>query len=167
MRILIFLLLSATFFTSCGDCACKAGEENVMLIQSIYDDFAAGNIEGVVAKLSSDIEWNEAENYIYADNNPYVGPDAILQGVFARIGAEWTSFNVTNLVVMPVGGDHVLSTGRYQGEHKASGKSMDAQFAHLWGVKDAKASSFQQFTDTKQAAEVVVVAEPIEETSEE
>ena len=166
MRTYLILIVAALFLQSCGECACKMGEANVAIVEALYGDFAAGNIEGVVGKMSPDIEWNEAENYIYADNNPYVGPDAVLQGVFGRIGSEWTTFGVKDPKVMPVGANHVLATGRYQGQHKASGKTLDAQFAHLWGISEGLAISFQQYTDTKQAAEVATTEEVTAEGEE-
>ena len=158
MRSLYFILLTSLYFISCGgECACKMGAANVTTIQSVYDAFAEGNIDGVTASFASDIVWNEAENYPYADNNPYNGAEEIVQGVFARIGGEWEYFNTTGIDINPVGGTHVLATGRYQGKHKASGKSLDAQFAHLWGLNEGKISSFQQYTDTEQAIEVATV----------
>ena len=56
--------------------------ENVAVIKGIYEGFAAGDVPAVVAAMSPDIEWNEAENFPYSDGNPYRGPDAILGGVF-------------------------------------------------------------------------------------
>ena len=166
MRAFLFLLTSVLFYSSCSECACKMGEKNVILIQSLYSDFATGNIEGITSKFATDIEWNEAENYIYADNNPYIGADAILQGVFGRIGAEWDNFNVGEPTIRPVGTNHVLATSRYTGVYKATGKSLDAQFAHLWEISEGKIQSFQQYTDTKQSAEVVI-ADPVEEVEED
>lgn len=157
MKHVFFLLIVTFFLTSCGPCDCKLGEANVQIVQTMYDAFAEGNVEGVVALLSPDIQWNEADNFIYAGGNPYIGPDAVVEGVFAPIGADWESFNLVNMEVKPVGGTNVLATGRYQGKHKASGKSLDAQFAHVWTIQDGKATRFQQYTDTKQAMEVVIV----------
>ncbi len=45
----------------------------------------------------------------------------------------------------------VLATLRYQAKHKATGKMIDSQTAHLWTLRDGKIIGFQQFTDTKQA----------------
>ena len=56
-------------------------KENVALIRGLYDGFAAGNVPDVLARMSPAIIWNEAENFPYADGNPYVGPEAILNGV--------------------------------------------------------------------------------------
>ena len=122
MRTYLVILISLFLYSSCSECTCKLGAKNVEVIQSVYAEFATGNIEGVISNFSSNIEWNEAENYIYADNNPYVGADAIVQGVFGRTGGEWNNFSVGDPSIMPVGANHVLATGRYTGEYKATGK---------------------------------------------
>ncbi len=128
-------------------------QENVGLIGAIYDAFAAGDIHGVVGRMSPDIVWNEAENFAYADGNPYCGPEAILGGVFARLGSEWDGFAAVPEEYLDAG-DTVVVLGRYRGTCKATGLAMDAQLAHVWRVVDGKAARFQQYTDTLQAARV-------------
>jgi ketosteroid isomerase-like protein len=129
-------------------------EQNVDLVRSIYDAFAAGDVPGVVARMSPDMVWNEAENFPYADGNPYRGPEAILGGVFARLGSEWDGFAAVPEEFLDAG-DTVVVLGRYRGACKATGRSMDAQLAHVWRVADGKAVRFQQYTDTLQAARVM------------
>ncbi len=132
-------------------------QENVDLIRAIYAAFAAGDVPGVLSRMSPDIVWNEAENFPYADGNPYVGPQAVLEGVFARIGAEWDGFEAAPDELLDAG-DAVVALGRYRGIFKATGKRLDAQFAHVWRVADGKAAAFQQYTDTLQAARVTGAA---------
>ena len=126
-------------------------KQNVDLIRSIYDAFAAGDIPGVVDRMSPDIEWNEAENFPYADNNPYRGPEAILTGVFGRIATDWQGFAATPEEYLDAG-DTVVVLGRYHGTHTETGKAMNAQLVHVWRVHDGKAAQFQQYTDTLQVA---------------
>ena len=132
-------------------------QANADLIRAIYDAFAAGDIAGVVARMSPDMVWNEAENFPYADGNPYVGPDAILGGVFARIGAEWEGFAALAEEIID-GGDRIVALGRYRGIFKATGKALDAQLAHVWRVAGGRAVRFQQYTDPLQAARVTGAA---------
>ena len=124
---------------------------NVDLIRGIYDAFGTGDIPGVLGRMSPDIEWNEAENFPYADGNPYRGPDAILGGVFARLGGEWDGFAAVPEEFLDAG-DTVVVLGRYRGTCKATGAPIHAQMAHVWRVKDGKAAAFQQYTDTLQVA---------------
>ena len=51
-------------------------QKNVKVVRGMYDAFAKGDIPTVVAALDPQVEWWEAENFIYDDGNPYVGPDA-------------------------------------------------------------------------------------------
>ena len=121
------------------------------VIRGIYDAFARGDIGAVLAAMSPGIVWREADNHPYADRNPYVGPDAILQGVFARLGTEWDGFAAVMDEILD-GGDKVVALGRYRGANKKSGKSINAQVVHVWTVENGKAASFQQYTDTLQIA---------------
>jgi ketosteroid isomerase-like protein len=129
--------------------------DNLAVVDGMYRSFSKGDVPAVLAEMDANIVWNEAESFPYADKNPYIGPDAVLNGVFARIGAEWEYFNLTNIQLHEMSGNMVLATLRYDAKHKATGKKINSQAAHLWTLKDGKIVAFQQFTDTKQAGEAV------------
>ncbi len=82
-------------------------KENVALIKGVYDAFSKGDVPAVLGATSPNIVWNEAENFPYADKNPYVGPDAIVQGVFMRLATEWDGFTV-----LPADGPRLAHQGR-------------------------------------------------------
>lgn len=127
-------------------------QQNIDIISGVYDAFARGDIPGVLGALAADVDWREAENFMYADRNPYIGPQAVLEGVFARIGAEWEGFQATPDTLLDAG-DAVVAQGHYSGVYKATGRSVRAQFAHVFTFRDGKVATFQQYTDTKQFAE--------------
>ena len=129
-------------------------QENVRVVRDIYDAFGQGDVEAVLERMDRDIEWNEAENFVYADGNPYTGPQAVLEGVFARLGSECDGYTVTPERFLDAG-DRVVGLGTYTGTYKATGRGVRAQFAHVWGVREGKVVSFQQYTDTKQFADAV------------
>jgi ketosteroid isomerase-like protein len=116
-------------------------------VRALYAAFAKGDMGAALATMAPDIVWNEAENYPYADRNPYVGPDAVLTGVFARIGGDWEGFAAVSDEIID-GGGTIVSLGHYSGTNKASGKPMRAQFAHVFRVKNGKIAGFQQYADT-------------------
>lgn len=128
--------------------------DNVETVRGLYESFGAGDVPSVLGKMDKGIEWNEAENFIYADGNPYVGPQAILEGVFMRLGTEWEGFSVTPEEWMDAG-PRVVVLGTYSGTHRGTSKRVRAQFAHVWSLKEGRVVRFQQYTDTKQFAEVV------------
>ena len=130
-------------------------EENVSLIRGLYEAFGKGNVPGVLGQLSKEIEWREADNFIYADRNPYIGPQAVLEGVFMRIVSQWDNFTVTPHTYV-ASGDQVIALGHYTGKYKKTGKSVKAQMVHAWTIADGKAIKFQQYTDTKQFADAIL-----------
>src|SRR5215207_38519 len=126
--------------------------ESLEVIRGLYDSFGRGDVPAVLSQMDETVEWREAENFIYADRNPYVGPQAVLEGVFMRLGSEWDGFTVTPEEWLDAG-NHVVVLGTYTGRHKETGTEVRAQFAHVWGVRAGRVVRFQQYTDTKQFAE--------------
>jgi uncharacterized protein len=118
---------------------------NVDLIRGAYDAFAKGDVPTVLGLLSPDINWTEAEGFPYGGT--YVGPRAVLENVFMRLGTEWEGFAVVPHEFID-GGDSVVALGKYSGTYKATGKSFQADFAHVWKMKDGKAVKFVQYVDT-------------------
>jgi ketosteroid isomerase-like protein len=129
-------------------------QENVQVIRGLYEAFGRGDVPMVLGQMDQSIEWNEAENFIYADRNPYVGPQAVLEGVFMRFGSDWDGFTVTPEEWLDAG-DRIVVLGIYSGTHKATGRQVRAQFAHIWSMREGRVVRFQQYTDTKQFAETV------------
>ncbi|NBC28042.1 MAG: DUF4440 domain-containing protein [Bacteroidetes bacterium] len=138
---------------ACTQTQPHTGNPNVEIIRGMYDAFAAGDGGAVLATFSQDIVWNEAESNSLANGNPYVGPQAVAEGVFGRIGREWETFTLTDQTIYAVGEDMVMATGRYQGTHAATGKSINAQHVHIWWFENGKVTQFQQYVDTKQLAD--------------
>ncbi len=129
--------------------------QNVEVVRGVYDAFANGNVPAVLAAMDAKIEWNEAENFPYADGNPYTGPDAVVEGVFQRLGDEWEYWSLSPEHFFETGSDVVVVLGRYNAKYNKTGGKLDAQFAHVWWLRNGKAVRFQQYTDTDQAARVV------------
>ncbi|HKL19045.1 MAG TPA: nuclear transport factor 2 family protein [Halalkalibaculum sp.] len=145
-------VLSLTIFmTNCSQT--PSVNPNIEIVQGIYDAFAVGDGGAVLATFSPEIIWNEAESNSLADGNPYEGPQAVAEGVFGRIGQEWETFTLTDQTLYEVGEDMVLATGRYQGTHAATGKTINAQHVHIWWFEDGMVTQFQQYVDTKQLAD--------------
>jgi len=127
--------------------------ENLSIVDNLYKAFATGDIPAVLDGMDANIVWNEAEGNSYADGNPYIGPEAVLNGVFARIGDEHEYFNLTDIILHEMSNDQVLATLRYKGKLKENGAEYDTQAAHLWTLKNGKVTNFQQYVDTKQLAD--------------
>ena len=120
-------------------------KSNGEIIKGLYDDFATGNIAGVLGSLDENIEWTEAEGFPYGGT--YTGPNAVLENVFMKLGSEWEGFSsVPNQFVD--GGDVIVALGTYSGKFVKTSKSMKVPFAHVWTLRDGKIVKFVQYTDT-------------------
>ena len=129
--------------------------DNVKLLKSLYEAFARGDIASVLGAMSPDIRWHQAESNPYMPSGkPWVGPDAVLNNLFMKLGAEWDGFAVHPKSFHDAG-DNVIVEARYSGTYKATGKSMDAQACHVWDVKDGKVTRFQQYVDTAKFQDVM------------
>lgn len=94
----------------------------VETIKAAYAAFGRNDPSVLFGAMDPAIAWNEAEGNPLADRNPYVGPQAIGEGVFGRL------------------------TG---------GATLDSPYCHVYGFRDGKVVSFQQYTDTSQWARLM------------
>jgi ketosteroid isomerase-like protein len=131
--------------------------DNVEVVRSAYEAFASGDLRPVLGILDENVEWHEAEHVIFWPGGGFVGPQAIVDGVFARIPRVFDDFtiDVTRIVDF---GDTVLVEGRCRATAKATGKSLDAQVAHVWDFQRGKVVRWQQYTDTWQFSEVTGIS---------
>ena len=129
-------------------------QQNVLAMRALYDAYNRSDLEAMEKGVSPAIEWNEADNFLYADGNPYKGFPAVRDGIFGRIAQDFDDFQV-GIEQLLDAGDTVVATGRYTGKCKETGTQLDDQFCHLLHVnKEGKLDRFQQFADTLHAAEV-------------
>ena len=118
---------------------------NIDIIQGMYAAFGRGDIPTVLAGLAPDIHWIEAEGGPYGGVS--VGPQAVLENVFMKLGGEWEGYSAIPHEFVN-GEGVVVALGEYSGTYKATGKSFRAPFAHVFKLESGKVVSFQQYTDT-------------------
>ena len=119
---------------------------NKEIIEALYASFAKGDVPAVLAGMDPKIEWTEAEGWpLYSGT--LVGPQAIVDGVFMRLGeiGDHFSVNVTQLVAE---GDTVVGLGTYSWNRKGSGEPAEVKMAHVWTLASGKVTRFQQHVDT-------------------
>jgi uncharacterized protein len=130
--------------------------ENVETVRGVYEALARGDVPAVLAVLDENVEWHEAEHITFWPGGPFMGRQAVLDGVFARIPQDFDGFTID--IGRIVGcGDTVLVEARYRATVRATGKPLDAQVAHVWDLRDGKVVHWQQYSDTWQFAEVTGV----------
>ena len=119
---------------------------NGEIISGLYGAFAQGDVPTVLGTMDPDIEWNEAEGFMYG--GIYSGPNAVLENVFMKFATEWEGFSVVPNKIVDGGDGNVVAFGTYAGQYLKTGKSMSAPFAHDWEFRDGKIVKFRQYLDT-------------------
>jgi uncharacterized protein len=127
-------------------------QENISVINRIYEAFGQRDFAAVLDLFGPTIEWIAALNSPLADRSPYRGLDEVREGTLMRIAANFESLMVRVDEIFSAG-DKVVALGFYDGVYNANGKRFQAQVAHIWTLADGKAIKFQQYVDTYQLAE--------------
>ena len=117
----------------------------LQIIQDHYAASARGDLDGMIAPFAPDVSWTEMAGFPYAGT--YVGPQAIVENVFGRLGAEWDGYRADPDAFVAEG-DQVVAFGVYSGTYRPTGKHMQARFVHHWQLRDGQVVRFEQYTDT-------------------
>jgi ketosteroid isomerase-like protein len=89
----------------------------VETIKSAYAALGRNDPSVLFAAMDPTINWNEAEGNPLADRNPYVGPQAVGDGVLGRLLAAIDNFTAVPSTFVD-GGSHVVVLGRYGGHER-------------------------------------------------
>jgi ketosteroid isomerase-like protein len=123
-------------------------------IKAAYTALGRSDPSALFGAMDPAINWNQAEGNPLADRSPCVGPQAVGEGVFARLLAAIDDFTVVPGTFID-GGDHVVVLGRYGGTMKAGSAILDSPFCHVYRFCEGKVVMFQQYTDTAQWARLM------------
>ena len=124
--------------------------ENTSLIKKVYESFNAGDIEGLLATMSSDIEWRVPE----IDGVPFAGARRSREQVrkfFADMAKEQEILEL-ELKEFIAQGDKVVVLGHYAWRVISSGRKFAGDWAHVFTVRGGQIVRFQEYTDTAAAA---------------
>lgn len=125
---------------------------NKEIVQGLYDNFATGDVAGVTAAFADDISWTEADGFPLAGT--YIGPQAVVENVFMRLGEFSENWGVV-VERLIADGDTVVADGKYTWNHKTSGAPCEVRMAHIWTLADGKATTFLQHVDTLRVREQI------------
>ena len=118
---------------------------NLDIIRSTYEGPSEDNGKHLLSALAPDAVWVEAPGFPYAGS--YVGAEAIIANVFHRLATEWIDYKA-NVHSYMEEGDKVAAFGVYSGTYKATGKAMQAIFAHRYELKNGKIVHMTQYVDS-------------------
>ena len=126
-------------------------QQNVALIENVYQAFARGDLAFIYERLADDVEWTlEGPSII-----PYAGKRkgvAQVKGFFEALAGTQTNLKLT-MGPLIAQGDRVSGLGRFSATVTSSGKSFDSFVGHFFTVRDGKIAEFVDLVDTAAMAD--------------
>jgi ketosteroid isomerase-like protein len=134
-------------------------EQNIALIQTVFDAFGRGDIQTILNHLADDVDWRLETT---ATNIPFAGVRRGKQevaGFFQLLGttAEQHDLEISDYVA---DGDHVIALGRFSAVVKTTGKKLDGAVALAFKVEGGKITRFLDFVDSANASAAYSVSQP-------
>ena len=125
---------------------------NKEIVTGAYASFAKGDVPAVMGVMADGVEWTEADGFPLAGT--FVGPQAVLENVFMRLGEIGDEFAaVPDQLVAD--GDTVAVLGHYQWKHPVTGARAEVKMVHVWKLADGKLTHFRQHVDTAKVRELI------------
>ena len=127
----------------------KTPNENIAIVRRLYE--ARGNPEIIRQVLAPDVRWEVVPGF------PHSGIYHGINGVsdfFTRLFGEFEDWHTEPSEFFETA-DRVIAVGTYSGRAKATGKSFESRFAHIWTVRDGVIVRLQQCADTVQLAKAL------------
>ena len=127
----------------------KTPNENIAVVRRLYE--ARGNPEIIRQVLAPEVRWEVVPGF------PHSGTYLALSGVFdffTRLFGEFEDWHTEPSEFFETA-DRVIAVGTYSGRAKATGKSFESRFAHIWTVRDGVIVRLQQCADTVQLAKAL------------
>jgi ketosteroid isomerase-like protein len=118
---------------------------NLETVQRFYSGAAAGDMDEVRSIMAARVTWQQTPGW--PDASTFGTPDEVIDGVFAKLGSEWDGFKGVPEEFIDAG-DKIIVLGTYSGTSKATGRSFQAPFAHVFTVQDGAVTALRQFADT-------------------
>ncbi len=120
--------------------------DNVAIVRSGYEAFARGDTARLTEIFDPEIEWTVTDAVGLEPH--YRGIDAVM-GFFGDISKVWAELHVEPDEYHALGEDRVLALGVHRGR-VANGRAVELPFAHVWKLRDGRATSFMEYTDAAQ-----------------
>jgi ketosteroid isomerase-like protein len=123
--------------------------ENVQVLRDGYAAFVRQDIAAVMAALDEGIEWTTP------DSTPFGGVRHGHDGVgqfFGELASRWQEMTIEPVEFID-GGDTIVVLVRTRAT--GAGGALDMTSAHLWRMRDGKATSFTEFMDTARVVEAL------------
>lgn len=130
-----------------GDQGPMANSESMAVVRGLYEAINNRDFRGVLSLLHPDVSAETPEGQAVVGGR-YRGPNELIEGLWGRLGKAWNPLVPEIAEYLDCDEGRVVTLGRYHGANKATGKTLDASFAHVWTVRDGKVVGLRVYTDT-------------------
>jgi len=133
--------------------------DNEQTIRDAYAAFQRGDVEGVLDKLTDDVEWSLPG----PSEIPYTGIRHGKSGAaeFFRILSESDEVQVMDPQTYVSSGNIVVVLGRYEARVKATGRIAQTDWVHVFTFRDGKVAAWREYFDTAGYAKAYRAAQPV------
>lgn len=115
--------------------------DNVALLNGVYEAFGRGDMEAVMAAFAEDIEWNSPA--VLPHGATLRGRDGV-GSFFEKLASSWENFGIEIHTVFG-SGDRACAIGKAQGTLDGSHASYG--FVHAWTIRDSVLVRFDEYVD--------------------
>jgi uncharacterized protein len=125
-------------------------EEDIEALRRVYDEWGTGNFRPVTDVYGADMEWGWSDEFLdlAGVTRGSEGPSDRLLGWLD----QWEHWRVEAEEFI-LAGDFVVVMCRYIGRGKGSGVDVDTQGAHVWKIRNGRATRLEVFSDRTKALE--------------
>ena len=117
------------------------------LARAFYAALAAGDRDQLDALLHPEFKGRTAEGMPFGIGGDHDGPAAMRRNAWGAIARHFEARAEPNRFLDLADGS-LLVTGRYRGQGRQSGATLDAEFAHLITIDQGRIRGLEQYTDT-------------------
>jgi ketosteroid isomerase-like protein len=122
-------------------------EQNLRVVNELYAAFSRGDVEGVVAALADDTDWE----FLGPPEIPFAGRlrgrDQVATKFFAVLGQTTDALEFV-CDQMLARDDMVLALGHERFVVKATGREWAVHWAHVHTLREGRIRRFREYSDT-------------------
>jgi hypothetical protein len=121
-------------------------QQNLEVVRRGYEAFGRGDMEALLALFDANIEWISPG----PPELPIAGTRRGVQQVSEFFGALDSIVEIQNFDphTFIADGERVVVLGRDRTRVKATGVTLDGEWAHVFTIRDGKVVRMQEYTDT-------------------
>ena len=126
--------------------------EDVELVQSAFEVWNKGDIDGFAGLVSDDVAWLEVSGRPEGGLSERFGRERMRQALESLFDA-WESYHI-EVERIEEAGDRVLAIVREVGRGRSSGLEVDGRWGYLVSVEDGLIARIEAYRDAEQALEI-------------